>query len=261
MPVLSTIGASTAKAYGLRNSIIVPGNSGILTSGTSFRLPATSGTNIKVLVIASGGGGGGGTGRTYESGYYTGGGGGGAGGYSYVPNVISAPGEIITYFIGPVGAAGVHGDGIYRDATNGSIAGQASVTVRGVLKANASGGAGGLGSPNATPGSAGAVITGGYISGISPTAGVAAVSGNTAGGHGAKGYQINTTVGASLSSILTYGSEGTSAGQNSGVTSTSGTIYGAGGTGGGCSQSDVYNYANIFATNGTTGAVFIWWGY
>jgi hypothetical protein len=239
--------------------VVVPGNSGILTSGTSYTLPSTSGFKINVLVIAPGGGGGGGSGRTYASGYYTGGGSGGAGGNAYALNVLATPGSAVTFSIGAVGSAGGVRDGVFTSGSDGTAGGVTSVTVNASVVARATGGNGGIVSPNATAGTAGSLTVGTQY--LAPTNGNDAGSGTTVGGLGAKGYQLSTTVGASLASILTYGSTGTAGAENSGQYGVAGTIYGAGGTGGGCAQSDVYNYNNMFSTAGTTGAVFIWWGY
>lgn len=239
--------------------VVVPGNSGILTSGTSYTLPTTSGFKINVLVIAPGGGGGGGSGRTFASGYYTGGGSGGAGGNAYALDAIAAPGATLTLSIGSVGSGGTTRDGIFTSGSNGTAGGVTSITVNASVVARATGGNGGIVSPNATAGTAGGLTVGTQY--LTPTNGNAAGSGTTIGGLGAAGYVLSTTVGASLASILTYGSTGTAGPENSGQYCIAGTIYGAGGTGGGCAQSDVYNYNNMTSTAGTTGAVFIWWGY
>jgi hypothetical protein len=239
--------------------VVIPGNSGILTSGSIFTLPATSGARINVLAIGGGGGGGGGSGRTYASGYYTGGGSGGAGGNAYALNVSVQPGGNIVYTISPGAGGGGARDGIFTSGSSGSNA--ATYGAVGVGSTNiltVSGGMGGIVSPSGTGGANGTVVTGTQL--LTPTYGNNAAA-DTIGGLGAKGYQINTTVGASLASILTYGSTGTAGPENSGQFPASGTIYGAGGTGGGCSQSDVYNANNIASSSGTTGAVFIWWGY
>jgi hypothetical protein len=249
---------SMSNGYG--KAYTIPGNSGILTSGSSFTLPTTSGLTINVLVIGAGGGGGGGSGRTFASGYYTGGGAGGAGGNAYALNVPVTPGQSVTFSIGGGGAGGNFRDGVFSGGSNGSAGNGTTASVNGTVWAWATGGGGGVVSPTGTGGFAGSVFSTGTQA-ITPTAGADAGSGTTIGGLGAKGYTINTTVGLSIGSIIGYGSTGTAGGENSGQYGVSGTVYGAGGTGGGCSQSDVYNYNNIFSTAGTAGAVFIWWGY
>jgi hypothetical protein len=236
---------------------VVPGNSGILTSGSSFTLPATSGLTIQIIAIAGGGGGGGGSGRTSYSGYFTGGGGGGAGADSRVTANVT-PGQVITFSIGGGGAGGAARDGIFSSGSNGTAGTATTVSISGTQVAQSGSGGGGLVSPSGTPGSAGTTI---YHAPRGPQPGLAAGTNTTVGGLGAIGYVLNTTIGLSLTSIITYGAYGTSTGEGSGVFGTSGTIYGAGGSGGGCSQSDVYSPNNIHATAGTTGAVFIWWGY
>jgi len=239
---------------------VIPGNSGILTSGSSFTLPSTSGTKIKVLAIAGGAGGGGGSARgPYYSGFDTGGGGGGAGGNAYVANVAVTPGQTINFSIGSAGGAGSARDGIYTAGSNGGNGGVTYITVNSTTVAYATGGVGGLVSPNASGGSAGGETTGSPL--ITPVAGGSASGGTQNGGYGANGYAINTTVGSGT--ILTYGNIGTaSTGFGSGPSQT-GTIYGAGGGGGGTCQSDQGGQQNGAqnAASGSGGAVFIWWGY
>lgn len=237
----------------------IPGNSGILTSGSSFTLPRTSGLKVNVIAIGGGGGGGGGSGRTSYSGYFTGGGGGGSGGDAYATNIPVTPGQSISISIGGGGAGGATRDGIYSGGSYGSGGGGTSVTINGTTYTAAGGGGGAANAPSGTHGSAGGVSAGSQLT--SPSDGQDAPGGTTAGGPGARGFFINTTVGTTVGSILSYGSYGVGYTQGSGGYSTTGTGYGAGGTGGGCSQSDVYNYNNMFSAPGAGGAVFIWWGY
>jgi hypothetical protein len=107
---------------------------------------------------------------------------------------------------------------------------------------------------------------------LNSTSGGVAGSGNTYGGAGAAGYQINTTIGTGLGNILNYGSAGVTYPEGSSNYNVAGTGYGAGGSGGSTVQSDVYNRNPMYATTGTSGstnaspgtlagAVFIWWGY
>lgn len=261
---------SMSNGYG--KAYTVPGNSGILTSGSSFTLPTTSGLTINVLVIGAGGGGGGGNGRTYASGSYLGGGGGGAGGDSYALSISVTPGQIVEYEIGSAGAAGGTRDGPFSSGSNGGTGGTTRVVINGISRATATGGSGGgVAAATGSTGGGGAGSAGGTTIGtqyLSPTAGTAAVAwsppsgnGDAQGGPGAKGYTINTTVGLSLSSILGYGVSGVT--YTSGTYGIPGTIYGAGGSGGGTNQSDVFYSLNprIYASAATTGAVFIWWGY
>lgn len=255
MTILSSIGGSASRSFGLGKNIIVPGNSGILTSGSSFKLPETSGPKINVLVIGGGGGGGGGSGRRTNSGYSTGGGGGGAAGNAYVLSIPVKPGQDIAYVIGAGGSAGGGRDGVYSSGSNGGTGGSTSITINGSVVAQVSGGNGGLVSPNATAGSAGGLVTGTQI--LTPTAGSDAPSGTSAGGAGAKGYTINTLL--SAASSLGYGASGIGYPHGS-TAAIAGTIYGAGGSGGGTAQSDVEAYANVGANAGTTGAIVIWWG-
>lgn len=259
MPIISSAASASARGYGFNGNIQIPGNSGVLTAGTSYTLPSTSGTTINILVIAPGGGGGGGSGRTSFSGYFTGGGGGGSGGNAYVLSVPVIPGQTVTYSLGSGGTAGAVRDGIYTSGSNGGAGGSTTASVDGSTVVAASGGSGGLVSPNATGGSAGGVTIGTQL--LSPNAGGTAPSSTTYGGVGSKGFNINTTVGTVLGSLLSYGSDGTTYPQGSSGSNTAGTGYGAGGSGGSCAQSDVYSPNPIYSNAGLSGAVFIWWGY
>lgn len=263
MPRITTFGSATARGYGFSAGSLIAGNSGILTSGSSYILPLTSGTFINVLVIGGGGGGGGATGRVATwSGYNTGGAGGGAGGNAYALNIPVVPGETITISIGAAGSAGGSRDGVYSGGSNGGTGGTTSVTVGGILKAAATGGSGGGVSPDGSASSAGSTTTGTQL--LSPVGGSAALTDTFTGGGGGNGYTINTTVGLALGSILTSGSAGYGAVGNvvGGQTATS-YNYGGGGGGGGAFQGDrcfEYN-CSAGAATGAQGAVFIWWGY
>ena len=92
---------SMSNGYG--KAYTIPGNSGILTSGSSFTLPSTSGLTINVIAIGGGAGGGGGSGRTSFAGFFTGGGGGGSSGNSYALNVPVTPGQSVSFSIGGAG--------------------------------------------------------------------------------------------------------------------------------------------------------------
>ena len=85
--------------------------------------------------------------------------------------------------------------------------------------------------------------------------------GTSAGGPGAKGFTLDTTINQVLASIIGYGASGIT--YVTGNYPVSGTIYGAGGSGGGTNQSDVSTSLNprIYASAGTSGAVFFWWNY
>lgn len=248
---------SMSNGYG--KAYTVAGNSGVLTAGTSYTLPSTSGLTINVLVIGAGAGGGGGSGRTSYSGYFTGGGGGGSGAAVYATSIAVTPGQTISFSIGSGGAAGATRDGVYSSGSDGTAGATTAVTVNGTVVASAGGGVGGLVSPNATGGSGGSAITGTVLS--ASTAGGTAGSGTTYGGLGAKGYNINTTVGTAVGSLLTYGNSGVTYPEGSSSSNTPGTGYGAGGSGGSTVQSDVYPYYPDQANAGLGGAVFIWWGY
>jgi hypothetical protein len=261
----TSAGTTDSMSQLLGKSYVIAANSGILTGSGSYTLPQTSGTTIKILAIGGGGGGGGGSGRTSYSGYFTGGAGGGAGGNAlYTLTVTPGTSNILSYSCGGAGYGGNYKDGRYDDAPppwDGGAGGTTTVTFGGTVAQSTGGGGGGRTDYSPGPaGTAGSASVG--TQQITATAGSQAADGATTGGTGAQGYAINTTVGLSIGSILTYGSSGNGGGaQNSGQRSSSGTVYGAGGGGGGCSQSDVYNYVNMFSSAGTQGAVFIWWGY
>ena len=95
---------SHSDGYG--KAYTVAGNSGVLTGGSSYTLPSTSGLTINVLVIGGGGGGGGGSGRSSFAGYFTGGGGGGSGGNAYATGIPVTPGQSVSISIGGAGGAG-----------------------------------------------------------------------------------------------------------------------------------------------------------
>ena len=247
----------------LGKSYVIAANSGILTSGSYYTLPQTSGTTIKIIAIAGGGGGGGGSFRNAaNAGYNVGAGGGGAGGNVYLSSVTVTPGQTIYFSIGGGGAGGAPGYGVYSPTPQpGSIGTQTTVTVSGSVVAQANAGGGGAQSPTATAGSAGSAGTGSqYLSVSAANDGYSNNQFVGQGGVGAIGYSINTTVGASISSILTYGSAGATY-YAGGPASTASTVYGAGGGGGGTCQADQQSYQNAYPAAGTVGAVFIWWGY
>jgi hypothetical protein len=238
---------------------IVPGNSGILTSGSSYTLPLSAGPSINVFVISGGGGGGGGSNRRTNAGYQSGGGGGGGGTAPYVLNIPVTPGQAVTFSIGGGGGGGALRDGIYSSGSNGSRGGSTIFYVNGVQKAHATGGYGGLNSPNRTAGTSGEVQLGQAQIGASN--GLSAGLNTSTGGSGARGFFLNTTVGLPRSSIISTGAFGTAGGPGSGVPCVSGTGYGGGGTGGGTAQGDAQNNRNAQASAGLAGAIFIWWGY
>jgi hypothetical protein len=244
----------------LGKSYVIAANSGILTSGSSYALPQTSGATIKVLAIAGGGGGGGGSGRSSFSGFFTGGGGGGDGGNAYT-TVSVTPGQTVYFSIGAAGGAGSARDGIYSSGSNGGSGTTTTITVNSSNVAVATGGGGGTVSyyDSIPGGSAGGVSAGSAL--VTPVAGQNAPDGTQTGGYGGNGYSINTSVGATT--ILTLGSTAAGAAGPGGGPATTGVAYGGGGGGGGTCQSDrggQQNGAQI-AAGGYQGAVFIWWGY
>jgi hypothetical protein len=240
-------------------SYVIAGNSGVITSGSSYTLPARSGPKINVIAIAGGGGGGGGSGRTYWSGFTTGGGGGGSGGAAYATNVTVTPGQTVTFSIGGNGGAGAYNMGSYAPyGSDGGSGGTTTVYVNGNAVAQATGGGGGSKAPTPNPGGGGGISVGSNaLSSIAGGYGEDSVytEGGGRGGTGAAGYTINTSQ-TNIGSIIGYGSYGSEGENQAGGT---GTVYGAGGTGGGTVQSDRHNYARMFAGAGSAGAVYIWW--
>ena len=257
MPILSTIGAASSRAYGLSGFTLVPGNSGVLTSGTTYTLPLTSGTSVKIICIGGGGGGGGGSSRPIST---TGAGGGGADIRSTTVQVT--PGETITYSLGAGGAQGSPRDGPFSGGVSGSAGATSSVTVRGntVLTAPAGGGGQVASTTSASIPQGGAAGSGGTGTQIlTPNAGS---NGNVTGGTGsggasARGYSISTTIGATTPA--SYGATGAGGIGQSGSAGQTGTTYGGGGGGGG--NNGTNNLAGMNPAVGGAGAVFIYWGY
>lgn len=252
----TTVGTTTSMQQLLGKSYVIAGNSGVLTSGSSYTLPATSGASVKILVIAGGGGGGGGSSRDNGSGGWNmGGGGGGGGGNAYIVATVT-PGQAITFSIGGAGSAGSARDGGFSSGADGGPGGISSATVGASVVANASGGGGGVVPPGGSAGAAGAASVGSAL--VSAPAGQASTS-RLYGGDSAVGYVINTTVGTALGSLLTFGAVGAGGVNNSGQAGATGTVYGAGGGGG--AANNVNNSAGMNPAGGSAGAVFIWWGY
>lgn len=252
-----TAGSSVGFSDLSGKSYVIAANSGILTSGSSYTLPATSGTSIKILFIGGGAGGGGGSGRSSFAGYFTGGGGGGAGGNGYA-TVAVTPGQSLTYSIGAAGGAGASRDGVYSSGSNGGGGGTTSVTINGTTY-SAGGGSGGAVAPNASGGGAGGTGGSGYYA--TANAGGTAPTDTQVGGYGGNAYNIFTTVGANP--VMAVASPAGGAIGPGGGPATTGYAYGGGGGGGGTCQSDVGGQKNgaQYAANGAAGAVFIWWGY
>jgi hypothetical protein len=252
---------------------VKPGNSGIITSGSSYTLPAAAGTKVSAIVIAGGGGGGGGSARNGDwQGYWQGGGGGGSAGAVLALNEPVTLGATLPFSIGSGGGAGGFTMGQYSPAGSpGGNGGRTSLYFNGNGRSATEGGAGGVsGDGNHQPGSYPplAYSQGGYAGagypapmGTSGVAGGTAPYGPTVGGAGGRGYTINTSVGTPPGSILGLGAAGSSYAQYSSVYPVAGTGYGAGGSGGGTVQSDQGPSQNMNASAGTSGAIFIWWGY
>jgi hypothetical protein len=253
-----TAQSTIAMNDGYGKAYTIPSSSAILTGGSSFTLPRTSGPKINILAIGGGGGGGGGSGRTYWSGYTVGAGGGGSGGAAYALNVTVTPGQTITYSIGGGGGAGSPRNGRYSSGAGGGSGGTTTVYVNGSAVCQATGGGGAAVTPDNSPGTAGGISIGSTA--ITSTTGEYGrdsvyTEGGGAGGYGARGYRIDTGQ-TSIGNIITYGDYGSEGENQAGGT---GTVYGGGGTGGGSTQSDRHNPVRDNAGAGGAGAVFIWW--
>ena len=237
-------------------SYVIANNSGVLTTGSSYTLPSTSGTTIKIICIGGGGGGGGGSSRPIN---VTGAGGGGAD-IRYATATVTAGGTV-TYSIGAAGAQGGPRDGPFSGGASGGPGGTTSVSIGASVVVTAPGGGGGevarLDSTPSTGGYAGSGGTGTQI--LTPNAGS---NGNVTGGVGsggasARGYSINTTVGATT--VASYGAVGAGGIGQSNSSGQTGTTYGGGGGGGG--NNGTNNLAGMNPAPGATGIVFIYWGY
>jgi hypothetical protein len=241
---------------------LIPGNSGSLTSGTSYTVPAAT-NKISIFAIGGGGGGGGGTWRNGDwQGFWTGGGGGGAGGTGLGTNIPIAPGSTISYSIGGGGGAGEQTMGqFFPRGSPGGTGGTTTVTL--TVKAPTPyqiqiTGGGGTGGTVSSSGGGGGGGGAGYLAG---DAGAGSVDRTTQGGLGGVGHGFDTAPGKSPGSILFACPPGSNPGQYSGVYPTTGPGQGAGGTGGGVVQADRGPAVNAVASAGSGGAVFLWWDY
>jgi hypothetical protein len=199
----------------------------VLTTGTTWSVPADwNNSSNTIEVIGGGAGGGGGTTNT------RGGGGGGAGEYRRAENQSLTPGAVITYAIGGAGAAGTAGGG------NGGAGGNTSWN-SGAMVANG-GGAGlgnGTGGAGGTGGSGGSVNNNGGGGGNGHTATVA----GGGGGGGAGGTTAAGSAGANGSAGAggVGGNGGAASGGQGGNPPANGAVWtsmdgaGGGGNGGG----------------------------
>jgi hypothetical protein len=239
---------------------IIPGNSGILTSGSSYTIPASTDI-ISIWSVGGGGGGGGGSWRNGAwQGYWNGGGGGGAGGAAVRTNIPVATGSTVTFSIGGGGGAGGNAMGQYSPRGSNGGSGGTTAAYAGGYSIVASGGVEGTvcssgGGAQSAPGGGGGTY--GTTIGVNGEAGQASTYFTTQGGLGGRGYDFNGTNPSQVIFGMPYGSN---PGQYSSIYPTAGPGYGAGGTGGGVAQSDRGPSQNTYASSGTPGAVFIWWG-
>lgn len=142
----------------------------VLTSGTSWTVPANV-YRIKVTLVGGGGGSGGAVGTT--SGANGSAGGGGGGGAVCIGFYTVVPGQAMTYAIGSGGTAGGSGG-----VTPGGDGGTTTTTYGGVTF-TAGGGVGGNGSDGGASGGAGGTASGGTL--------------NLSGGRGSEGINTNNT--------------------------------------------------------------------
>lgn len=265
----TTPGTQDSMSQLLGKSYVIANNSGILTGGSSYALPSTSGNTIKVLVIGGGGGGGGGSARTAHNPRGPGGGGGSGG--MYYSTLSVTPGQTITFSIGGSGSGGGACDGGYNPGTSGGTGGQTSVS-NGSTTIYANGGNGGdqgydVAIGQVCPGGSAGSGNGSSVS-IQQNGGNAQYGVTPGGGYGGEGIQINTTVGVGTpysAGSRGVGGVGNDAGGGGGdspnTPATTGTVYGAGGGGGGANNEFYGEGPGINGADGSNGALFIWWGY
>jgi len=230
----------------------------LLTSGTSWTVPADFNPFMNSIELFGGGAGGGG-GNTNAGG----GGGGGAGGYRKIIGFNPGSASTVAYAIGTGGAGG----GVNANGTNGTATTWGASPL---LQAN--GGTSGQSQGNGGAGGSGGGGSGGLIgnsggTGNSGSAGTGNRGGG--GGGGCAGLNINGTVGAAASGG-TGGAGGAGGAPNGGVGGTAGsgvggdgTVFtsnpggtqaGAGGGGGGGSSGGGGNGGNYGAGGGGGGS-------
>lgn len=214
----------------------------ILTTGSTFNVPADWNNN-RNTIEAIGGGGGGAAGTTNMRG----GGGGGGGEYRKIVNVPLTPGAAISYVIGAGGAGGA---GSGSDGTDGGdtnfnagallakkgLKGVAATSAGGV---GGTGGTGAGGNNNGGTGANGTVSTNASGGGGGGAGGTTAVGGNGSGTTQGNGGAANGGTGDGGNGSVWGGSDGAGAGGTGGAPPTptaghAGGQWGGAGGGGGC---------------------------
>lgn len=188
----------------------------VLTSGSSWTVPADFNPFMNSVELIGGGGGGGGGNTNAGAG-----GGGGGGGYRKIISYNPGSAATVTYAIGAAGSAG-------GANANGGAGGATSFDSANLIQAN--GGTGGSSQTNGGGGGAGAGGTGGLIGFTGGTGGAGSSgTGNRGGGGGggASGLNVNGTVGAAGVSG-TGGAGGAGGGPNGGAGGAAGLVGGDG---------------------------------
>jgi len=221
----------------------------VLTSGTTWTVPANwTNSNNEIHLF---GGGGGGAGGRYTAPNGAGGGGGGGGGYTRVTNLLLTPSSSVSYTIGAAGTAG---------ATNGNGGGGGNTTFNAGAYTTTGGGGGSATTTSSTGGTAGTGLTnnggaGGVSSFFITVAGSATAGGGGGGAGGPLGTGANggNGFGANLANN-TYNSGGGGGGNGGGTNGQNGA-QSLGGNGGN-SNAGVGGGAGFSGTNGAGGVGF-----
>lgn len=202
----------------------------VLTSGSSFLVPADW-NNARNTIEGIGGGAGGAAGTTNTRG----GGGGGGGEYRKVVNVALTPGASIPYAIGGGGAAGT------SSGQSGFNGGSTTFNTSTLIAGN---GVGGNGNGNGGAGGTGGTGAGGNNNGGSGANGTSGANSSGGGGGGAGGSSAvggngSGTVGGSGGTPNMWSGQGSGNGGAGGtpptpVAGSAGTAFGGGGGGGAC---------------------------
>lgn len=254
----------------------------VLTSGTSWTVPANwNSSNNSIEAVGAGGSGDLGTTAGISAGG-NGGGGGGGGAYAKVSNVTLTPGNAISYVIGAGGAIGFSASTdttfsnilVAKAGTNssgGTTGGTGGVAASCTPSTGAfSGGSGGTGE-GAPSASGGGGAGGGGAAGKNGAGATGAPGLNSAGGNGGQGDNAQGGTGgvggSGVGGVGNNGSEWTTAGSGGGggggaggtvalgSHSGIGGLYGAGGGGGGGGGATFRPGGNT--TNGQPGVIVI----
>lgn len=195
----------------------------IITSGTTWTVPADWNNSDNTIEVIGGGGGGGNGGAGDGSNAGSGGGGGGGGGYAKATNVTLTPGSSVNIQIGSGGPAATAGGDTYFNRGVSATTTCSTSEPQSVCAKGGRGGTSGVNNGTAGTGGAGGSITDGI--GSTKTAGGSGSDGGTfTSGHD---YGSGGGGGGGAGGTSADGSSGTEAG-----TSTAAAPAGAGGAGG-----------------------------